>query len=82
MISGDELVTVEPIPVGRVVDATGAGDMYAAGFLYGFTRGMSIEECGQLGSLAASEVITHVGPRPLVPLATLIPATMRRSSAS
>jgi sugar/nucleoside kinase (ribokinase family) len=52
--------------------------MYAAGFLYGFTRGMSIEECGHLGSLSASEVITHVGPRPLVQLASLIPVGMRR----
>jgi sugar/nucleoside kinase (ribokinase family) len=78
VISGDQLVSVAPIPVERVVDATGAGDMYAAGFLYGFTRGMSIEECGRLGSLAASEVITHVGPRPLVSLAGLIPDSIRR----
>jgi sugar/nucleoside kinase (ribokinase family) len=60
------------------VDATGAGDMYAAGFLYGFTRGMAIEECGHLGSLSASEVITHVGPRPIVKLSSLIPERLRR----
>jgi sugar/nucleoside kinase (ribokinase family) len=82
VIDGGSLVTVPPIPVDRVVDATGAGDMYAAGFLYGFTRGMSIEECGYLGSIAASEVITHVGPRPLVPLADLIPAPLRRKKGS
>lgn len=78
VINGSDLVNIEAVPVDHVVDATGAGDMYAAGFLYGFTRGMSIEECGHLGSLSASEVITHVGPRPLVQLASLIPTAMRR----
>ncbi|MEN9300789.1 MAG: hypothetical protein RLZZ254_570 [Actinomycetota bacterium] len=78
VINGSDLVVIEAVPVDQVVDATGAGDMYAAGFLYGFTHGMSIEECGHLGSLSASEVITHVGPRPLVQLASLIPAGMRR----
>lgn len=72
VINAHRLVTVSPIPVPHVVDATGAGDMYAAGFLHGFTRGKPIEECGRLGSLAASEVITHIGPRPLVPLADII----------
>ena len=77
VINGHDVVHIEPEPVERVVDATGAGDLYAAGFLYGFTRGMPIEHCGRLGSLSASEVITHVGPRPLVQLSTLIPAHMR-----
>jgi sugar/nucleoside kinase (ribokinase family) len=77
VINGGDLVVIDAVPVEQVVDATGAGDMYAAGFLYGFTRGMSIESCGHLGSLAASEVITHVGPRPLVSLASLIPAHLR-----
>jgi sugar/nucleoside kinase (ribokinase family) len=66
VINGHDLVRIEPEPVDWVIDATGAGDQYAAGFLYGFTRGMAIEHCGQLGSMSASEVITHVGPRPLV----------------
>lgn len=73
VISGDELVKIAAVPVDHVVDATGAGDLYAAGFLYGFTRGESIEYCGRVGSIAASEVITHVGPRPLVPLTSLLP---------
>ncbi|TSA52226.1 MAG: adenosine kinase [Actinobacteria bacterium] len=77
VINGTDVVHIEPEPVDRVVDATGAGDMYAAGFLFGFTRGMKIEDCGRLGSLSASEVITHVGPRPMVHLSTLIPQHLR-----
>lgn len=74
VINGHDLVHIKAEPVDQVVDATGAGDMYAAGFLYGFTRGKSIEECGRIGSIAASEVITHVGPRPIVPLNNIISA--------
>ena len=77
VINGDAVVHIEPEPVDQVIDATGAGDMYAAGFLFGFTRGMKIEDCGRLGSLSASEVITHVGPRPLVQLSSLIPNHLR-----
>lgn len=54
-----------------VVDSTGAGDAYAAGFLYGFTQDMSMEKCGRLGSIAAAEVITQTGSRPSVNLAEL-----------
>ena len=56
----------------RVLDTTGAGDLYAAGFLFGYTPGRDLDECGRLGSIAAAEVISHVGPRPLVELRTLI----------
>lgn len=73
VINGQDLVRIKAEPVEQVVDATGAGDMYAAGFLYGFTRGKTIEECGRIGSIAASAVITHVGPRPVMPLSTIIP---------
>jgi sugar/nucleoside kinase (ribokinase family) len=55
-----------------VVDTTGAGDLYASGFLYGFTNGMSLPRCGELGSLAAAEVISHLGARPEISLATLL----------
>jgi sugar/nucleoside kinase (ribokinase family) len=55
---------VPAVPVSRVVDTTGAGDLYAAGFLYGYTHGKHLAECGRLGGIAAAEVISHVGARP------------------
>ncbi len=72
VITPDEIVHVPAVPVPRVIDTTGAGDLYAAGFLHGLTRGSDLFRCGQLGSIAAAEVISHVGPRPLVELRTLI----------
>ena len=59
-------------PVERVIDTTGAGDLFAAGFLHGLTTGRELAECGRLGAIAAAEVIGHVGPRPLVELRTLL----------
>jgi sugar/nucleoside kinase (ribokinase family) len=58
-------------PVAHVVDTTGAGDQYAAGFLVGLAKGRAVADCGALGSMAAAEVITHFGPRPQVRLASL-----------
>lgn len=66
-----ERFDVPAAPVDAVVDTTGAGDLYAAGFLYGFTHGHTLTECAQLGSRAASEVIGHIGARPQLSLATL-----------
>ena len=63
--------TVAAHPVAAVVDTTGAGDLYAAGVLYGLSQGLDLPTCGRLGSLAAAEVIAHVGARPMVPLAQL-----------
>lgn len=55
---------IEAAPVARVVDTTGAGDLYASGFLYGLTRELPLPICGRLGSLCAAEIISHVGARP------------------
>ena len=69
--AGGKAVAVPAAPVAKVVDTTGAGDLYAAGFLYGYATGKDLETCGRLGSLAAAEVISHVGARPEQPLAAL-----------
>ena len=71
VVSGSSVLDVPATPVPEVVDTTGAGDLYAAGFLYGLSRGADLERCARLGSLAAAEVISHVGARPEVPLAGL-----------
>ena len=62
--------------VENVVDTTGAGDQFAAGFLYGLSEGKSMADCAKLGVIAAGEVISHIGPRPHTPLKSLIPSSM------
>ncbi|WP_274423649.1 adenosine kinase [Chelativorans sp. YIM 93263] len=59
----EETVAVNPVQVDDIVDSTGAGDLYAAGFLFGLAHGRSLTDCGRLGSLAASKVIEQIGPR-------------------
>ena len=65
---GADVHVVAAHPVARVVDATGAGDLFAAGFLFGFTQGRGLADCARLAGLAAAEVISHIGPRPAVSL--------------
>lgn len=64
VIAGEETHSVAAAPVARVVDTTGAGDLYASGFLYGLTHRKPLAQCGALGSLCAAEIIGHVGARP------------------
>ena len=71
ILSQGERLTVAAQPVEKVVDTTGAGDQYAAGFMFGLSRGRPLQSCGWLASLAAAEVISHYGPRPLVSLKDL-----------
>jgi sugar/nucleoside kinase (ribokinase family) len=68
---------VKAAPVARVVDTTGAGDLYASGFLYGLTRDLPLPICGEIGSLCAAEIISHVGARPEMKLAQLMPKARR-----
>ncbi|MGH6809287.1 MAG: adenosine kinase, partial [Ensifer adhaerens] len=69
VVRGTERVRVGATPLAQVVDTTGAGDLYAAGFLYGYTTGRSLKDCSRLGNLAAGIVIGQIGPRPMVSLA-------------
>jgi sugar/nucleoside kinase (ribokinase family) len=77
VVGGDEVVVVPAEAVARVTDTTGAGDLYAAGFLFGLTQGQDLATCGRLGSVAAAEVIGHVGARPLTTLARLAEQHLR-----
>ncbi|MEM6477403.1 MAG: adenosine kinase, partial [Pseudomonadota bacterium] len=71
VIGDGDPVAVSAEPVSNVVDTTGAGDQYAAGFLFGIARGLPLATCAHLGHIAAAEVISHYGPRPEVSLAAL-----------
>jgi sugar/nucleoside kinase (ribokinase family) len=69
ILKGNERHYVDAIRIREVVDTTGAGDLFASGFLYGYTQGRSLEDCGKLGCLAAGIVIQQIGPRPMISLA-------------
>ena len=71
VVEGSTVETVEADLVSPVVDATGAGDLYAAGFLRGLSQGRTLRHCAELGSMAAAEVVSHVGSRPLADLSRL-----------
>ena len=71
IVAQGETIEIPPESVPHVVDVTGAGDLYAAGFLYGLTQGEPLPVCGSLGSLAAAEVIGHIGARPEISLQKL-----------
>jgi sugar/nucleoside kinase (ribokinase family) len=74
LLRGDDTVVVTAAPAPTVIDTTGAGDLYAAGVLTGLARGQDLGDCGRLGSIAAAEVISHVGPRPRTSLKALAAA--------
>jgi sugar/nucleoside kinase (ribokinase family) len=74
ILVGAETHVIAAAPVEKVVDTTGAGDQYAAGFLFGLAKGRPLGQCGRLGSLAAAEVISHYGPRPQTSLRELAAA--------
>lgn len=79
ILNGGRTYTVKAEPVSKVVDTTGAGDSFAAGFLYGLTHNMDVPGCGRMGSICAAEVISHLGPRPQTDLKKLVESKMGAS---
>ena len=72
IVTGDQVIEIKVEPVLKVIDTTGAGDLFAAGFLFGMTHQKNLKESGRLASIAAAEIISHFGVRPLVKLSSLI----------
>ena len=72
IVAGDEVHVIDAERVGPVVDTTGAGDLYASGFLYGWCHGQGLARAGRIASLAAAEAISHVGARPQTSLKQLV----------
>lgn len=64
VVHRDEVHILDAEPAARVIDSTGAGDLYAAGFLHGYTRGLDPATCGRIGGICAAEIIAHIGARP------------------
>lgn len=77
VVSGDEVHVIDAEPVAKVVDTTGAGDLYAAGFLAGYTQGRKLHDCGRMGSIAAAEIVSHMGARPEADLKALVQASLQ-----
>ena len=72
VLEGATTHAIAPFNLGELRDTTGAGDTYAAGFLYGYTQGLAADQCGQIASLCAGQVVTQMGPRPQVSLKDLV----------
>ncbi len=72
IVRGHETASVQAERIAKVVDTTGAGDLYASGFLYGYLRGRDLNTAGRMGAIAAAEVISHFGARPEAPLKELM----------
>ena len=76
VVNGEEVHVVDADPIDKVVDTTGAGDAYAAGFLSGLVRNKDLAQCAHIGNVAAGEVISHMGARPETPLGDLVKAKL------
>ena len=72
VLNGSGTHSIAPFQLGPLLDTTGAGDLYAAGFLHAYTQGQAVDACGRLGSLCAGQVVTQLGPRPQGSLKQLV----------
>lgn len=77
ILRGEEVHIIDAVPGVNVIDTTGAGDLYAAGFLYGLTHDFDLHACGRLGSLCAAEVIAQIGPRPQKAIRPLVDKALK-----
>ena len=66
------MIEINPYKLGSLVDTTGAGDMYAGGFLHGYTTNQSLRKCGEIGSICAGQIVTQIGPSSQISLKKLI----------
>lgn len=80
VVTADETLRIPAEPT-EVLDTTGAGDLYASGFLFGYTQGLDLTTCARLGSAAAAEVISHLGARPQIPLTEIVDQILVTESA-
>jgi len=74
IVQNGDIIEVPAEPVAELVDLTGAGDQFAAGYLSALAQGKPAAACGKMGAIAAAEVITHIGPRPLTDISEKIKA--------
>jgi len=72
VVNGSDIIEINGVPVSNLVDTTGAGDLFAAGFLHGLTQGADLATCGKMGNVVAGHIITHMGPRPDIDLAAYL----------
>jgi sugar/nucleoside kinase (ribokinase family) len=72
IVKNNKVIEVPAIDIDKVIDTTGAGDLYAAGFLYGLSQNKDLNDCGHMASVAAAEIISHYGARPLIKLSNLV----------
>jgi sugar/nucleoside kinase (ribokinase family) len=79
IVSGDEIHVLDAEPVENLSDTTGAGDSFAAGFLFGFTQNMPLDKCGRIGGIVAAETIQHMGARPDLSFRDLVEKTLGHS---
>ena len=72
IVKNNDIVEIPPIDVDKVIDTTGAGDLFASGFLYGLCQNKELAACGHMASVAAAEIISHYGARPFNKLSNLV----------
>ena len=72
IVKNNDVIEVPAIDVDKVIDTTGAGDLFASGFLYGLCQNKELATCGHMASVAAAEIISHYGARPLEKLSNLV----------